>query len=205
MRIVGLWCVLALVGSLLTDADSLAQDKESAVIEICIVCHGEDGSAPNFDDVPIIAGTPATHIEEAIYSYQDGARRCIEEPAMCEAVFALTDEDVGIAADYFSSQKRVTSGEPYNDRLAMQGRRLHRDHCIRCHARPEEKRAADALGIPLHGQRSAYLRYALKSYYNGDRETLIPQMAEKLALLSEDDIEALINFYASYVPPATTR
>ena len=199
MRIVKL-CALTLVGSLLLTLDALAQDEQSAVIGICIVCHGEDGSAPNFDDVPIIAGTPATHIEEAIYSYQDGARRCIDEPAMCEAVFPLTDEEIGIAADYFASQKRVMSGEPYNDRLAMRGRRLHRDHCIRCHARPEEERAEDALGIPLHGQRSAYLRYAFATYYSGDRQTLIPQMAEKMALLTEDDIEALINFYASYSP-----
>ena len=199
MRIVTL-CVLTLIGSVLFSCDALAEDEHAAVIGICVVCHGEDGSAPNFDDVPIIAGTPATHIEEAMYSYQDGARRCIDEPAMCEAVFPLTDEEISITADYFASQKRVMSGEPYNDRLAMKGRRLHRDHCIRCHARPEEKRAEDALGIPLHGQRSAYLRYAFERYYSGDRETLIPQMAEKLALLTEDDIEALINFYASYSP-----
>ena len=199
MRIFKL-CVLTLIGSFLFTFDALAEDETSAVLGICIVCHGEDGSAPNFDDVPIIAGTPATHIEEAIYSYQDGARRCIDEPAMCEAVFPLTDEEVGIAADYFASQKRVMSGEPYNDRLAMKGRRLHREHCIRCHARPDEKRAEDALGIPLHGQRSAYLEYAFATYYSGDRETLIPQMAEKLALLTADDIEALINFYASYSP-----
>ena len=38
--------------------DALAEDETSAVVGICIVCHGEDGSAPNFDDVPIIAGTP---------------------------------------------------------------------------------------------------------------------------------------------------
>ncbi len=199
MRIVKLF-VLTLIGSFLFTLDSLAQDHESAVIEICIVCHGEDGSAPNFDDVPIIAGTPAPHIEEAMYSYQDGARRCIDEPAMCEAVFPLTDEEISITADYFSSQNRVMSGEPYNDRLAMKGRRLHRDHCIRCHARPDEKRAEDALGIPLHGQRSSYLRYAFASYYNGNRDTLIPEMAEKLKLLTNDDIEALINFYASYKP-----
>ncbi len=199
MRIFNLF-VVALAGSFLIAGESLAQDEEAAVIGICVVCHGEDGSAPNFDDVPIIAGTPATHIEEAIYSYQDGARRCIDEPAMCEAVFPLTDKEVGIAADYFAAQKRVMSGEPYIDRLAMKGRRLHRDHCIQCHARPEEQRAQEALGIPLHGQRSAYLRYAFARYYSGDRRTLVPEMAEKLALLTEDDIEALINFYASYSP-----
>ena len=191
--------LFVLAGLLLVSIDTDAQET-SAVLGICFVCHGEDGSGAGFDDVPIIAGIPAPHIEEAIYSYQDGARRCISEPAMCEAVFPLTDEEVGEAADYFAAKQRVSSGEPYNDRLAMQGRRLHREHCIRCHARPDEDRAEDALGIPLHGQRSAYLRYAFISYLNGDRNTLIPQMAEKLALLTADDIEALINFYSSYKP-----
>ena len=199
MRIVTIF-VFTLFSAFLASSAALAQEDRPAVVEICIVCHGEDGSAPNFEDVPIIAGTPAEHIEEAIYSYQDGERRCIEEPAMCEAVFPLTEEEVGIAADYYAGKKRVMSGEPYNDRLAMKGRRLHRDHCLRCHARPEEERAEDALGIPLHGQRSTYLRYAFESYYNGNRDTLIPEMAAKLALLTEDDIEALINFYASYSP-----
>lgn len=192
-------CWLAVVPCLFIGAAANAQEH-STVVDICIVCHGEDGSAPDFDDVPIIAGTPATHIEEAIYSYQDGARRCIGEPAMCEAVFPLTEEEVGQAADYFSSRKRVMSGEPYSDRLAMKGRNLHRQHCIKCHARPDEKRAEDALGIPLHGQRSKYLRYAFESYFNGNRNTLVPEMETQMRQLTPDDVEALINYYASYKP-----
>ena len=35
-----------------------AAEKTSTVVEICIVCHGMDGSGVGFDDVPIIAGTP---------------------------------------------------------------------------------------------------------------------------------------------------
>ena len=189
----------AVVLLLLFAAGATAQE-ESTVISICVVCHGMDGSAPDFEDVPIIAGTPAAHIEEAIYSYQDGARRCIGEPAMCAAVFPLSEEQVGVAADYFASQKRVMSGEAYSDRLAMRGRNLHRQHCIKCHARPEEERAADALGIPLHGQRSKYLRYAFESYFNGNRDTLVPEMEAQLRQLTPDDIEALISFYASYQP-----
>ena len=191
--------VLAAVPLLLIATQANSQD-ESTVVSICVVCHGVDGSAPDFEDVPIIAGTPAPHIEEAIYSYQDGARRCIDVPAMCEVVFQLTEEEVAEAADYFASQKRVTSGEPFSDRLAMKGRNLHRQHCITCHARPDEERAEDALGIPLHGQRSTYLRYAMESYFNGNRNTLVPEMEAKIRQLTPDDVEALINYYASYAP-----
>ena len=192
-----LWLAAALL--LLAATQARSQD-ESTVVSICVVCHGVDGSAPDFEDVPIIAGTPAPHIEEAIYSYQDGARRCIEVPAMCEVVFQLSEEEVAVAADYYAAQKRVMSGESFSDRLAMRGRNLHRQHCITCHARPNEDRAEDALGIPLHGQRSSYLRYAMESYFNGNRNTLVPEMEEKMRQLTPDDVEALINYYASYEP-----
>ena len=46
-------------------------------IEICAACHGIDGSGVGYDYVPIIAGTPAAHLEEALYAYKDGARNCI--------------------------------------------------------------------------------------------------------------------------------
>ena len=106
--------LLAAAPALLIAYDAGAQE-ESTVVGICIVCHGVDGTAPDFKDVPIIAGTPATHIEEAIYSYQDGARRCIDEPAMCEAVFRLSEDEVAEAADYFANKKRVMSGEAFSD------------------------------------------------------------------------------------------
>ncbi len=53
------------------------------------------------------------------------------------------------------------------------------------------------LGIPLNGQRAAYLRLALGAYLTGDRETLVPIMADKLRELDQDKIEALIHYYAS--------
>jgi len=48
---------------------------EPAKLEVCSSCHGEDGSGAGFTYVPIIAGTPAAHLEEALFAYLDGARR----------------------------------------------------------------------------------------------------------------------------------
>jgi len=172
----------------------------SSVVAICVVCHGKDGTAPRSDDVPIIAGIPASHIEEAIFAYQDEARRCLLDPVMCEAVQGLSEEQVAEAADYFSSLPRKNSGEEYNRHLAEAGKRLHEQHCARCHVLPTDAGVGDALGIPLHGQKAAYLKYAFESYRNGNRLTLIPQMAEKMALVDDDDVEALVNYYASYSP-----
>ena len=57
---------------------------------------------------------------------------------------------------------------------------------------------ADAVGIPLHGQRADYLQYALESYINGNRENLLPEMEEKIGALKHDDIRALVHYYISY-------
>ena len=75
---------------------------------------------------------------------------------------------------------------------------MHAKLCSGCHLKPEDEGVEDALGIPLHGQRGAYLRYALKSYMDGRRENLLEAMGLKLAQLEEGDIDALVNYYASY-------
>lgn len=192
------FCVVCLF--LVTAVDLHAQDELTTVIGLCSVCHGEDGSAADFPDVPIIAGTPAAHLEEALFAYQDEARQCKNEPVMCEAANQLSEEQVAAVARYYAAKPRIASGEPYNKYLAEAGERLHNEHCGRCHVLPTDKDVEFALGIPLHGQKSAYLRYAFESYTNGNRLTLIPQMATAMAAIDPDDFEALVNYYASYAP-----
>lgn len=175
-------------------------DAAPAVVVACGECHGADGSGAGFEHVPILAGTPAAHLEEALFAYQDGARHCVEEPSMCALVATLSEADVEELAEYFGAMKRVSAGERRDPALAAAGERIHEEHCAICHVLPDDKDAENALGIPLHGQRSAYLRMALNAYLTGDRETLVPAMAEQIRQLDADDIDALINYYASYQP-----
>jgi cytochrome c553 len=189
-------CVVALCGLV---AVGLAR-AEPAKIAVCAACHGEDGSGAGFDYVPIIAGTPAVHLEEALYAYQDGARNCVGVPVMCEAAATLSETDVIELAEHYSGMRRISSGEPFDARLAQVGELIHLEHCAKCHVRPDDDDVENSLGIPLHGQRSAYMRLALGAYFSGDRESLVPIMAEKLADLDGGKIEALVNYYASYRP-----
>jgi cytochrome c553 len=169
-----------------------------ASIEVCAECHGADGSGAGLNNVPILAGTPAAHLEEALYAYQDGARRCVEEPVMCETVATLSKADVVELAEYFASMKRIWAGEAADATFARTGERIHAEHCAKCHVLPDDKDVEYALGIPLHGQRSGYLRLAFVAYLSGDRETLVPEMAKRLELINADDVDALINYYSSY-------
>jgi len=164
----------------------------------CADCHGANGLAAENLDAPVIAGMPAVHIEEAIYAYRDGARQCRYEPLMCETVKHTSDERIADLAEHYATQPRDSSQEAFDADLAARGEELHEKLCSQCHVPPDDPGAADVLGIPLHGQRGVYLRYALQSYTDGRRENLLDAMGEKLAQINSDDIEALVNYYASY-------
>jgi len=135
-----------------------------------------------------------------MFAYQDGARKCVGVPVMCEAIAPLSNEEILELAEHYNAMPRISSGEEFDATIAAAGQLIHEEHCARCHVMPHDENAADALGIPLNGQRAAYLRLALGAYLTGARETLIPTMAEKIALLDQDAIEALVNYYASYAP-----
>lgn len=177
---------------------STALDAAPESIEVCSACHGKDGSGAGFDYVPIIAGTPAAHLEEALFAYQDGARHCVGVPVMCEAVAPLSEGDIFALAEHYAAMPRISSEEEFDRKLAAVGKLLHDDLCAQCHVLPTDDDVENALGIPLNGQRAAYLRLALGAYMTGDRETLVPIMADKLRELDQGKIEALVNYYASW-------
>jgi cytochrome c553 len=119
---------------------------------------------------------------------------------MCEVAGSLSESDVVELAEHFAAMKRISAGEAPVAELVRAGERIHAEHCAKCHVLPDDADVENALGIPLHGQRPAYLKMALEAYLDGDRQTLVPAMAEQLAQLDDDDVGALINYYSSYQP-----
>jgi len=167
-------------------------------LEACFACHGEDGMGKSDPMIPVIAGIPAAHIEEAIYAYVDGARQCVREPRMCETVAALSKSQVSAVADYFSRQVRDYNLEEFDEALAARGAILHDRHCGACHVPPHDEDVAYAIGIPLHGQRPDYIRYAIQTYFVGKREPLLDTMEHEIQQLDPKDFDALVNYYSSY-------
>lgn len=190
-------CVIAMGGIFVDGNNAVAAP---ANIGVCAACHGEDGSGAGYDYVPIIAGTPAAHLEEALFAYQDGARKCVGVPVMCEAIAPLAENEVVEMAAYYAAMPRISSEEEYDRKLAAVGKLIHDDLCATCHVLPTDDDVENALGIPLNGQRAAYLRLALGAYLTGDRETLVPIMADKLQELDQGKIDALIQYYSSWDP-----
>jgi cytochrome c553 len=187
--------MLFVVWSFMSLAPTVAADD---ALQACFGCHGADGMGQADPMIPVIAGMPAAHIEEAIYAYIDGARQCVREPRMCETVAGLTESEVSTAAEYFAAQERNYNREEYDEELARKGAILHKRHCAACHLPPHDENVDYAIGIPLHGQRSDYIRFALGAYFGGKREPLLEAMAHEIRQLDSDDFDALVNYYSSY-------
>jgi sulfide dehydrogenase cytochrome subunit len=168
------------------------------VLAVCFACHGEDGMGKADPMIPVIAGIPAAHIEEAIYAYVDGARQCVREPRMCETVAALSKSQISEVAEYFSGLVRDYNLEKFDAKLAAKGAILHERHCGACHVPPHDEDVAYAIGIPLHGQRPDYIRYAIQTYFVGKREPLLDTMEHEIKQLDAEDFDALVNYYSSY-------
>jgi len=177
---------------------SLPLHAAPAIVTPCVACHGDDGMGHGNPMIPVIAGMPAEHIEEAIFAYVDGARRCTRVPKMCEVVAELSEDDVIELSEYFAAKRRGPSPEEFDASLAAEGEALHQEHCANCHVAPDDEDVSSAIGIPLHGQRSEYLRYAIESYFSGDREALLATMANRILLLEPGDLGALVHYYSSY-------
>ncbi len=185
-------CVFAVL-ALVIPVTSGAQD----MLKLCINCHGEDGLGKD-SDTPIIAGEKTAALEDALYAYLDGARTCVSAPMMCKSVARLSEEQIAEYAAHFSALPYKPAGEEFDAALAQAGEEIHKANCAKCHGADHPSEAdADIGASMLHGQRKNYLRQAMQQYASGEREQL-PAMEEKIAALSADDIEALINYYASY-------
>ena len=180
-----------------------SQDLDS-MIGNCNGCHGDDGVS-QWDDMPTIAGIDAFTHSDALYIYRDGERACAESDyrvgdtsraptTMCEVAGTMSDDDIEAIAEYYAGLEFVPAAQEFDAALAEQGAAIHKKECDRCHS-DGGANADDEAGI-LAGQWMGYMRTAFAQYASGDR----PQdkkMKEKMDPLTADDVEALLNYYAS--------
>ena len=175
-----------------------------ALMTDCNGCHGDRGVS-RWSDVPTIAGIAEFVHVDALFVFADGDRACADteyrqgdanRPAtnMCEIASALSEEQIEAVAAAYAALPYVKATQAFDEELAAAGEAIHQQHCDRCHANggtdPEDE--AGMLG----GQWMDYLRSTFAEYASGEREQL-PKMKEKMDLLSEADVEALIHYYGS--------
>lgn len=175
--------------------------------ETCVECHGDKGVSDD-SEIPTIAGASAFFLENQLFIYQEEARPCVaevfeeaeEDPGAddhCALAADLSEDEILELADYFGSQEFSPAEQPVDEALAEKGASIHERSCDKCHAEAGSLDLDDA-GI-LAGQWKPYLLEQLRHYKAGERwqpEKMEPPISE----LSEEDMKALVEYYASEGP-----
>ena len=183
---------------------AIASADVAAIMEDCNGCHGDNGVS-QWTDMPSIAGIPEFVIVDALYIYQDEARPCAESEyrmgdtsraatSMCAVAAELSEDDIDALAAAYAEMGWTKAKQDFDADKAAAGKAIHDSECDRCHS--EAGTNADDEASMLGGQQMGYLRTTLAQYKDGSREQP-KKMQEKLDPLSDDDVEALVNYYGS--------
>jgi sulfide dehydrogenase cytochrome subunit len=181
---------------------TFADDFEE-LTAICESCHGPDGASPH-SDIPIIRGQSVKYIKGSLQSFQVWGRPCVKSlyrsgdttrpnTDMCRIAGGLSAEDIQLLSDHYSALDWVAAPQTFDASQAETGAALHQENCEACH---EQGGTAASTGPRLAGQWTPYLQHALKFVPTGEH-MVPPLMERKLRNFSEEDLAALLNYYAS--------
>jgi sulfide dehydrogenase cytochrome subunit len=194
-----MWKLSVFVASLVAAAAAPADDFVK-LVQSCEHCHGKDGISTT-PDVPIIAGFSREGFLNTMDVFRAGERVALKfhrpgepETVMNDIAKRLSEKEVRDLADYFSKLPFKSASQSVNAELAARGEVIHKRWCERCHtdngAHPVEDAAI------LAGQWTPYLRRQFNNVLSGKRQ--VPRtMLRRIEEMKKDDIEAVLNFYAS--------
>jgi sulfide dehydrogenase cytochrome subunit len=192
-----------MLASLLLLSLNASADVEK-ITQQCAVCHGKDGASTDHN-FPIIGGLPEDYLTATFKAYQNKKRPCPEHKIpsgpkkgqttdMCSIVKDLSSQDIKELITYFGDKEFVSAKQPFDAAKAKRGKLVHKHSCEKCHS--EGGTESDDETGRLAGQWKSYLELTLKDFRDGKR-SMPKKMKPKLEKLSDEDVDALVNFYIS--------
>jgi len=192
---------IAVAGFTLSGA-ALAADAK--LLQSCNDCHGNNGLSQS-QEVPSIAGISSTVLEGALagfkakklpcpkVSYQQGDTKR-PQTDMCSVTASFSDAQIKDLAAHYSKQPFKPMKQPFDAAKAAAGKAIHQHDCEACHSKSGGDPSDDS--SLLGGQPLGYLKAALADFKAGKRQAE-KKMNDKISKLSNADLEALANYYAS--------
>jgi cytochrome c553 len=167
----------------------------------CKKCHGDEGASDDPDDINI-AGMSASYLYKQLTDYQDKKR---DDRDMYKSVRDLSNEQLADLAAWYATLAPAPANP--NRILTDQVRKLVFDGdpermlkaCASCHGR--DGRGGQFDHPALTGQHKTYLTDSMTAFQDEDRENdIYGRMRDVSRSLTEDEIEALADYFATYVP-----
>jgi cytochrome c553 len=91
----------ALAFNVQASGDAAKGQKKAS--EVCVACHGADGTKPSAPDQPVLAGQYYDYLVQALSDYKIGRRT---NPIMKGFAGQLSKQDIQDLAAWFSSQQK---------------------------------------------------------------------------------------------------
>lgn len=187
------------LGAALFLLNPAASAQPPEVADRCFGCHTENGVTDN-PDIPTIAGVGDFYIENQLTIFAEKARPCItdflpdgEVVNKCALIGSLSESQRAALVEYFAGLDFAPFEQPVDAALAERGAVIHAENCERCHTENGTVSMDDS--AILAGQPKQYLARQLRNFRAGKRWQL-ESMAAEIEDLEDDDIDALVNFYA---------
>lgn len=158
----------------------------------CAGCHGTDGSSAG-PSIPSIAAMDPDVFIDMMLGYKAGL---YNSTIMNRIAMGYTDEQIEGMAWFFARQRLRLRPQPHDPALAEVGRRLHDNHCEKCHT--GGGRPGDA--GTLAGQWMPYLEYSMADFLSGKRQWPRRMKRTVEAAIEEEGeqaVPALIHYYGS--------
>lgn len=96
-----LFTILGLALVVNVQAAGNADKGKQKAAQVCVACHGADGTKPSAPDQPVLAGQYYDYLVNALTDYKNGRRT---NPIMKGFASQLSKEDIQDVAAWFSSQ-----------------------------------------------------------------------------------------------------
>jgi sulfide dehydrogenase cytochrome subunit len=198
-----LWAGAGLLSlSLATGAWAASLNK---LVDACTECHERDGASRD-PNMPNIGGYSEAYMMSSLTAYKKKTRTCpeieylhgdkkVRLTDMCRIAQTLSESDIQKLAQYYAKQIYRRANQDFDPQLARKGQLIHERNCEKCHS-DNGSVASDDAGI-LAGQWTPYLRHQFLAFYT-EKRTLADKMKPKFDKLDKTEIEALLNFYASF-------
>jgi sulfide dehydrogenase cytochrome subunit len=167
-----------------------AAPTASMLADTCAGCHGTDGASVG-PATPNIAGLSETYFTDTMLAFKNGDRY---GTVMGRIAKGYSEEEIKLMAGFFASKPMASTSQELDAAKVAAGEKLYGKNCSKCHDE-NGSLADDDAGI-LASQWLPYLAYAMEDFRAGTTE-MPKKMKKKVDALSDDELDALLQFFAS--------
>lgn len=182
--------LLSLLAWLLAPIAWAAPPDAAQLASACATCHGTLGASAG-PSIPNLAGQLANNLVDSMNDFKSGVR---SSTVMGRIAKAYSEDDYALLGDYFAAQKPNPSPQLLDPQKISRGAQIHVIQCGSCHGGSARVSTSDS--ATLTGQWLPYLHIQLTLFQKGSRRMPM-RMAAKIESLTPEDLDALLQFYAS--------